>query len=100
MPTPQFSAQISLGNVLTLLGLLIAGVAAFYQVQGNVQANRDAIARQQQLHAEMKQEVGQHEGRLRSVELEGARSEERLSNIFAVLSRIEARLVRIEGAGR
>lgn len=89
MTRPTFSASISLGNVLTVVAMLSAGVAAFVTVQGQAQVNQKDIEA-------LAATVQDHGNRLRNSELEAARSEERLAGIHTLLARIDARLERIE----
>lgn len=89
MARPTFTTSISLGNVLTLVALMAAGVAAFSTMQGQVNVNQKAIEA-------IKVEAIAARSRLRAVELDTARSEERLTSIHSLLSRIDARLERIE----
>lgn len=89
MTRPTFTSSISLGNVLTIAALLVAGVAAFVRVEGQTQQNARAIT-------EIEASIATHADRLRTAELESARSEERLSSIHGLLARIDARLERIE----
>lgn len=89
MTRPTFTSSISLGNVLTIAALLIAGVAAFVRVEGQTQENARAIEM-------VRAEVSQHDDRIRSAELNAARSEERLTSIYTILARMDGRLERIE----
>jgi len=92
MTKPTFNSQISLGNVLTLVGLLGAGLLAFAQVQGLASRNAAAVSA-------LEIQADEHESRLRVAETEIARGDERLSSILTLLSRIDARLERIEIEG-
>lgn len=89
MTRPTFTSSISLGNVLTIAALLVAGVAAFVRVEGQTQENARVIA-------DMQSEVAKHDDRIRAAELNAARGEERLASIHTILARIDGRLERIE----
>ena len=89
MTRPTFTSSISLGNVLTIAALLVAGVAAFVRVEGQTQENARAILAVQS-------EVAKHDDRIRAAELGAARGEERLASIHTILARIDGRLERIE----
>lgn len=54
MTTPKFESKVSLGNLLTLGAMCIAGLLAFAAVQGDVKANTE--------------KVGDIEGRVRVLE--------------------------------
>ena len=89
MTRPTFSASISLGNVLTVIAMMAAGVAALTVVQWHDEGNQEGIDARTAT-------VQDHSSRLRTSELEAARSEERLASIHNLLARIDARLERIE----
>ena len=90
MTRPSFNASISLGNILTLVPLLVAGAVAWAQVQGMAVSNERSIAA-------LRADVTRQESRLRATEMSSARTDERLSSILGLLTRIDARLERIEG---
>lgn len=69
---PEIDARISLGNVITLVVLLVSGVLAFSTVQGQTTAQGDQLR--------------DHEARLRILE----------STLAGQLARIEQRLITIE----
>ncbi len=90
---PRYSPQISLGNVLQI-GMMIAGLSVGYAViQAQAKANADAIR-------EIRLDITKTDDRVRGLENDRARSDERFSNILALLARIDGRLERIEGDGR
>jgi endonuclease/exonuclease/phosphatase family metal-dependent hydrolase len=100
MTTPQFTWQISLGNVLTVAALIVAGVVAFQEVRGaglqnarDIAALREALAEER---AARMQAVSQANSEIRANTLSITRGEERHANIMAGLARIEARLDRSE----
>jgi hypothetical protein len=90
MTRPSFNTSISLGNILTLVPLLVAGAVAWAQVQGMAASNERSIAA-------LRADVTRQESRLRATEMSSARTDERLSSILGLLTRIDARLERIEG---
>lgn len=100
MTTPQFTWQISLGNVLTVAALIIAGVIAFQDVRGvsmqnsrDIAALRDALAEERSARL---QDIAVANSEIRANTLSITRGEERHANIMAGLARIEARLDRSE----
>lgn len=94
MSGPKFNGQISLGNVISIVMIAIAGVAGWIRIESAVGANAVEINR----HAEELQtlEAGQSqsEARIRALENTAARADERLSIILTTLARIEARIER------
>ncbi len=93
MTKPQYAPPLSLGHILTMISLLAAGAIAFGEVQGQAAQNAAAVT-------SLAAQVDGQETRLRVVETEIARSDERLSNILTLLSRIDNRLERIERRDR
>ena len=89
MTRPTFTSSISLGNVLTMAALMVAGVAAFARVESQTQENARAIEA-------VRSDVALHDDRIRAAELGAARGEERLASIHTILTRIDGRLERIE----
>lgn len=90
MTRPSYSPQISLGNILTFAAMIVAGGIAFGVVQSRTAGNAEDIDRIEAL-------VQAQEMRIRVNENNVARGDERLTSIFQLLSRIDARLERIEG---
>lgn len=86
---PEWSPTISLGNILLMATVLVsaASVALFANWQST--DNREAIqdARSERIAIEV---------RVRSLETQQARSDERFTNILGYLARIDGRLERIE----
>lgn len=69
---PEIDSRISLGNVITLVVLLVTGLLAFSSVQGQTSAHGEQIR--------------DHEARIRILE----------NTLTGSLSRIDARLMQIE----
>lgn len=82
---PRYSGQISLGNVIQLVGMLAAVSAGYAVLRSDVSNNAEQIAK-----------LGFLEVRVRSLETEAARADERFANILTFLARIDGRLERIE----
>jgi len=93
MTKPAFEWQISLGNVIQIALLLIAGSIGWATFDARIAANetaiRNGISDGRRIDAE-------HEMRLRTMETSNARAEERFTSILALLARIDSRLERIE----
>lgn len=93
---PEFTRNISFGNVLVLVGMIVTGTATFVAVDARTQANAAEIARSVAEIDEAALRVADLERRTRALENELARADERFSSILGLLSRIDARLERIE----
>lgn len=89
MTRPQYQPTISLGNLLQIGALLVAVTGSYFLVKADTEANADAITKLQAA-----QERG--DARIRALETNAARSDERLQSILGLLNRIDARLERIE----
>lgn len=89
MTKPQFSMSINLGHVLQIMSLVVAMVVGWMQLEARTSANAEKIER-------IEKEAAQERPRLRALEREVARSDERFSSILAYLTRIEARLEKME----
>lgn len=89
MTKPTFQWQLSLGNVIQIAMLLVAGAVGWTTFDARIGANEKAIDT-------TAKDVVQMEARLRVQETNAARSDERLASIFNLLTRMDARLERIE----
>ena len=89
MTAPRFTWSWSIGNIIQIALLLVAGGISWATVDGRLTALEKAIVNGDRRGAE-------HEVRLRSVETNYARTDERLTSILALLGRIDAKLERIE----
>lgn len=89
--TPTFSRNISLGNLIQILVVCVGFAAAWFAMDLRSQANTSEIVA-------ARLELKEIEERLRNVENDQARSDERYNNLLTLLSRIDARLERIEAA--
>lgn len=101
MAEPRFRWDVSVGNMVNLVALIIAvgvswGVmserssATHKQIQTLETTLNSVVAARQAEDAKL-------ELRVRNLETNQARADERLSSILQILGRIEARLERIEG---
>lgn len=91
MQRPQFQGTISLGQAVQI-GVLLIGIGSGYAlIQEQAKSNAELLK-------QATTERGQLEVRVRSVENELARVDERYSSIMTYLSRIDGRLERIEQA--
>lgn len=92
MAPPKINWQISIGNIVQIGVFLVAAGLGWATLSAQVNSNTVAINDARAVRADL-------ETRMRSVENTSVRADERLSSIYALLSRIDARLERIE-AGR
>lgn len=88
-PKPEFTKQISFGQVVQILVLVAGFWGGYVLLQKQSEDNAEAIqdARSERVALEL---------RIRSVENQQARADERFSNILSYLARIDSRLERIE----
>lgn len=94
---PLFSRQISVGNVLQI-GIMIVGLTiGWITMDLRSQGNQEALVTISGDVADLQTDIDSLDARLRNVETEQARADERFGSILAILSRIDARLERIEG---
>ena len=101
MTTPKIDNRISLGNILTFAGIVVAVAVGWGVMRERGEATRENMT---ELRETLRQEVSTRrdaqaelESRVRTVESNLARAEERNNAVLQVLGRIEARLERIEG---
>lgn len=97
--------RFSVGNLVTIVVLIATTSGAWYSTQHQVVANKDAtnaLAASIRSESEARSKADSAlEVRVRPLELQAARSDERFNSVLQVLGRIEARLERMErGGGR
>jgi len=97
MTKPAFEWQISLGNVIQIALLLVAGAIGGATFDARITANETAIKNGM---ADVRRIDADHEQRLRTMETSNARAAERFTSIVALLARIDSRLERIEKGDR
>lgn len=97
---PSLPWSISLGNVLQIATTLIIVAGFFFTTDNRTQANAKAIDDLSTVVGELSQQLRSElldvESRLRTLEQKDARNDERLTNMLALLSRIDSRLERLE----
>lgn len=89
MVAPKMQWQFSIGNITQIAVFLVTLAVGWTTMSAQIKTNTQAISEGKAARSEM-------EMRLRAMENSNARADERLSNIFTLLSRIDARLERIE----
>ena len=100
---PTFSPNISLGNALQIVTMIVMVVAGYVVIDQRSTANTDAIRElSDDLRDVTRDGQVQREGiavRVRYLETQAARVDERYSAMMGLLQRIDARLARIEEGG-
>lgn len=86
---PSFDGRISLGNVLTLVGMVTAGAFMWAQATGEINTNRTRLDL-------LDRDMISAKERLRVVENLAGRQAATLDRILEALTEIKGRLVRIE----
>jgi len=85
-------------NVTTLVAaanlalVLVGGGVAYQSLRGEIQAGQVADERVMSDIVNLRNDSVSHESRIRALELGAGRTDEKLTNIHAVLSRIERQL--------
>jgi hypothetical protein len=92
MSPPRVESTITLGNLITIAVLVFGGGTAWATMRAENQATRDLIAVQERRIDDMTRGASDRELRIRSLELGAGRTDEKLVNILAGLSRIEEQL--------
>lgn len=85
----QFDNKISTGHLLTAAAMAITGVLAYADLRSGQEFLRGEMQ-------SVKSDAAAREARIRALELGAGRTDEKLSSILSVLSRIERRLDREE----
>lgn len=93
MTRPAFTPFISLGNMLQIGALIASAIIGYVLIDARSTTNARDIAVISKLQDEI-------ETRIRTLEKDSARNDERFSNILALLAKIDDRLERIENGGR
>lgn len=107
MTKPGFQWQISLGNVIQIALLLLGVGISWATFDARITNNTDAIkaardaseAAIKAARVETERITSDHEARLRVVETGLTRTDERLTSILSILSRIDARLEAFDQRG-
>lgn len=89
MGNAEYKPQITLGNLIKIASMLVLVAISFQALNGKTTANSEAISR-------TALELKAQDARLRALETAATRSDERLTNMIAILNKIDARLERIE----
>ena len=108
MTSPSYAPQVSLGNILTILTLIVGISVTWATGQAEVRAIRDQISAHDRRIVEMQAYIqgiardhaaalAVEAGNVRALQTGAARHDARLDAILNALARIEARLDRAEG---
>ena len=92
MTKPNFDGRISLGNVITIVSMIVAATFFWAETSGRITAVEKSQAGQAS-------EIFEHRGRLRSVETMVQRQDATNALILQSLTEIKGRLERIEAQG-
>ena len=89
MSAPEYENRITLGNVLTLGGMLVAGTVAYATLDARGAANLLTNERQDTRIELLSVDLSR-------MAVQAGRSDEKLTNILSVLSEINSRLKEME----
>lgn len=92
MNIPKFDNTWTFGNTLTLIVIVLGGVAAYTELHATMRAQGQALSQYRETVIETRSSVMNNDSRIRALELGAGRIEERLVSINAALARIEASL--------
>lgn len=96
MAPPKIQWQFSIGNIIQIVGFVIALAIGWATMTNEIANNAAAIT---SVSNDVEKARGLHldyDVRLRTLESNAARSDERLNSILTLLARIDNRLERIE----
>ncbi len=97
---PTFSANISLGNALQILSLVVAAAIGYATVNAQVSSINEKIERDagelEKTQVQLAAKITAMENRTRYLETSFARADERSNSMFGLLKSIDDRLERIE----
>lgn len=89
MAPPKMNWQISIGNIVQIAIFLVTLAVGWTTLSAQVGNNTEAIRAAVEVRNDF-------EMRVRAIETSYARADERMSSIYALLSKIDSRLERIE----
>ena len=92
MTRPFFTSQITIGNIIQVVVLVVGLSAGWVSIKAQAEGTHDALGRE--VARGMEREV-----RIRELENNAARADERYNSIMGLLQSIDRRLERIEGQG-
>lgn len=95
-PKPVFTRTISFGNMVQIALILIALGGAWATMQGELaDMGEDVIAERDRIDDAIEARIAV-EARVRALEIEAARADERYSQLVAMISTIRDSIVRLE----
>ena len=89
---PRFDNTWTMGNSVTLLAMIIGGAMVWGQMRSEMAFQAQTMIRLEGLIVAESSTTDTYETRIRSLELNAGRTDEKLLNILAALDRIEKRL--------
>lgn len=96
MTKPQFSMNFNLGHLLQITSLIVAVTVGWMRMDALTSENSRKIS---DTAESIRSLSANHQGdrvRIRNLETTTARADERMQSIYAILSRIDGRLERME----
>jgi hypothetical protein len=93
---PPITAQISLGNLITIVGVIIAAATGYTNLDNRVANNAEALAQNARAVQSVRALSERQQDRLRATEIAVTRQDERTSSIMTALGRIEGQLQRLD----
>jgi hypothetical protein len=90
MLMPSITPNISLGNLLNIFAMIVAVAIAWANISNVAQANARYVGKNDL-------RISDVEVRVRTLENNQSRTDERLINIIKMLNRIDGRLEKMEG---
>lgn len=89
---PRFDYTWTFGNTMTLIGMFLGGALVYAEIKTSIRVQETAIMQTRERISELAIMVGQEQARVRALELNSGRIDEKLLSINAALERIEAAL--------
>ena len=93
---PLFNRSISVGNILQIVVLVASVMFAWSTMDQRSQKNTEAVSATKAEIIEVKEDVQRLRDEVRRLEIDQVRSREQYNNLVELLTKIDARLERIE----
>jgi uncharacterized protein (DUF3084 family) len=88
----RFENSLSIGNLITLGALAVGGVYALSEMRADLRTQRENTKRVETQIETVLTDAAAREARIRALELGAGRTEEKLTNILQILSRMERQM--------
>ena len=86
---PRFENSWSVGNVLTLIGMAVGGMAVYADTSAQIRVLTQMVTEYRADVAEMREMRVKDDTRIRTLELSMSRIEEKLVSMAATMTRVE-----------